>query len=101
LHATGHPIADRLGDAVAATDLEHRTTALSAGLLRAAARGHCIDPLAAFLRALSAEDVAPTSGAARRETAKLELLSVGHSSGRGLAEGALATLGLRESGLAA
>ena len=63
-----------------ALDLERRTTATSAALLRLAAEGYCIDALADYLARLATDP---------RDTAvgRAALLSVGHSSGRGLLEG--------------
>jgi hypothetical protein len=100
LHAARHPASAELGRAVAAADLEMQTTALSAALLRLAADGYCIDPLAAFLAALAADDGSAAAGM-RRRAALAALLLVGHSSGRGLAEGAFRVLGLSDSQLAA
>jgi hypothetical protein len=74
LVAAGHPLAGALVAEVKTCPLERRTTATSAGLLRFAADGYCIDELAAFLT-----DPSPLT--ARR------LRTVGHSSGRGLLDG--------------
>jgi hypothetical protein len=76
LRALGSPRAD----ALAASVLRqlHRTTVVSAALLRHAARGECIPELAAVL--------APDAAALPA------LLAVGHSSGRGLALGVQAAL---------
>ena len=98
LHAAGHRLAPALCAAVADADLESRTTAVSAALLRAGARGYCIDPLAVFLGALAC-DTASAETARRQDAALTALLAVGHSSGRGLVEGALTALG--RSGAAA
>lgn len=61
-----------------------RTTALSAGLLWHAARGECIDELAAVAAALTSQ---PPSGYGRAGRAVSRLVSVGHSSGAALARG--------------
>ena len=77
--ATGIPERAALVDAVIAVDLDRRTTATSALLLRQAVSGYCIDEVAAYLHAL----------ATRRniDRARRALLAVGHSSGAGLLEG--------------
>jgi Protein of unknown function (DUF2877) len=80
LLAAGHPLGARLAAAVDAADLEAATTAISAGLLRQAVHGRCIDALAAYLSALRR---APAEVA--RWRAALE--GVGHSSGRAMVEG--------------
>jgi hypothetical protein len=59
-----------------------RTTALSAALLRHAARGECIDELAAVAAVLTGQ---PSALAVRQQAGRL--LSVGHSSGAALALG--------------
>jgi hypothetical protein len=59
-----------------------RTTALSAALLWHAARGECIDELAAVAAVLTSE-----RGPEQAERAVRRLLSVGHSSGAALAKG--------------
>lgn len=61
----------------------HRTTLLSATLLDCALHGEAIPQFVAWLSALG------TSAAARRT---IDLTAVGHSSGRGLRQGALAAL---------
>ena len=61
-------------------DLERRTTATSAALLRYAAEGWCIDPLASYLSHLA-------TGVGQTEQVEQALLDVGHSSGAGLLEG--------------
>ena len=91
LSAAGHPVAAALADEVDSAPLERQTTALSAALLRLAARGYCIEPLARFLAALAVTDQSAGADAARAET-HAALLAVGHSSGRGLAEGVLTVL---------
>ena len=80
LRAAGHPAAGDLAAAIAASDLEARTTAPSAALLRAACHGYCVDELAAYLADL----------AAGRDSADSQsrLLAVGATSGAGLREGA-------------
>ncbi len=79
LHATGHPVAAVWSADVVATPLEALTTATSAGLLRLAAEGWCIDEVAAYLTAVSRG-----SGL---DAATAGLLAVGHSSGQGLIDG--------------
>jgi Protein of unknown function (DUF2877) len=95
LVAAGDPLGDRLSEQLRAQPLERLTTATSAGLLRLAADGWCIDPLARLLSAL----------ADRREPlpAGRELAAVGASSGQGLLEGvgAVVDLGLHVDGVAA
>lgn len=86
LHAAGHPAARRLSAAVLQTDLEHATTATSAGLLRYAAEGFGIDQLASYLRALGGR-----CDDSVKEANKLQ--DIGHSSGRGLLEGVASMLG--------
>lgn len=80
LRASRHRLADEVARRLLALDLERRTTATSAALLRLAAEGYCIDPVADFLARLATDP---------RDTAVAEtaLMSVGHSSGRGLLEG--------------
>ena len=69
------------------TRLAHRTTLLSAALLDCAMDGEVIPEFAAFVRAL---------GTDAESTAAAVLAAVGHSSGRGLLEGARTALaGLR------
>jgi Protein of unknown function (DUF2877) len=80
LLATGHPAGAELAAAVDAADLEGATTATSAGLLRQAVHGRCIDALAGYLDSLTSDEAARERGLARLE-------EVGHSSGRGMAEG--------------
>ncbi|MEJ7689128.1 MAG: DUF2877 domain-containing protein [Nocardioidaceae bacterium] len=53
LIAAGHPLAARWSAEVASAPLENLTTAASAGLLRQATRGLCLDQLAAVLAALA------------------------------------------------
>jgi hypothetical protein len=81
-----------LRTAVAAHDLERRTTAISAGLLRLACDGWCIDEVAGYLAALDAD------ARGRRDVdltdRRRRLLAVGHSSGRGLVRGVDAVLGV-------
>lgn len=79
LHAAGHPLAADWSADVLATPLETLTTATSAGLLRLAAEGWCIDEAAAYLTS--------ASGGIGLEEATAGLLAVGHSSGRGLIDG--------------
>jgi hypothetical protein len=80
LLATGHPVGAELAAAVDAADLEVATTATSAGLLRQAAHGRCIDALAGYLASLTRDE-------AVRDRCLAMLEEVGHSSGRGMAEG--------------
>ncbi len=61
-----------------------RTTALSAALLWHAARGECIDELAAVVAVLTSQ---PRHDYERAGRAVGRLLSVGHSSGGALARG--------------
>jgi hypothetical protein len=103
LSAAGHPAAAAIADEIDGADLERQTTALSAALLRMAARGYCIDALADFLTALSTEftwSADPPDQVAIAE-ARTSLLEVGHSSGRGLSEGVVRLLDPRSSRLAA
>jgi hypothetical protein len=81
LLASGHPLAAQLASAVDAADLEAATTATSAGLLRQAVHGRCIDALATYLSALTGE------AADAQHSRRAALEAVGHSSGRGMAEG--------------
>jgi hypothetical protein len=99
LWAAGHPAAQIISGQVDASPLERQTTAVSAALLRTAARGYCIDPLARFLAAVADDDGSADRAAARRR-AHRALLAVGHSSGRGLAEGAVGLLDPRAQSLA-
>lgn len=79
LQAAGDPGAEARAAAVLRAPLETLTTATSAGLLRLAAGGWCIDAVADFLRAIAGDQPLRPAGAA--------LGAVGHSSGRGLREG--------------
>ncbi len=79
LHAARHPAAVSLSREICAAPLERLTTAASAGLLRQAAAGWCLDEVAAVLYAQSI-------GRAL-DDASATLVAVGHSSGRGLLEG--------------
>lgn len=78
-HATGHCHHVALAEAVRSADLERRTTATSAALLRFAADGWCIAAVADYLHDLDR----------RRDAAgsRARLLAVGSTSGRGLLEG--------------
>ena len=82
MHAVGHPALPRLVEEIGEANLESRTTATSAALLRAACQGWCIDLLADYLQALDRDPDHPTVTA--RRTA---LVAVGSSSGHGLLEG--------------
>jgi hypothetical protein len=77
--AAGAPETADLVDAVRRIDLERRTTATSALLLRLATEGWCIDELAAYVAALARDE--------RVSEARHRLLRVGHSSGAGLLAG--------------
>ncbi len=79
LHAASAPGFASLADEIRNADLEARTTATSASLLRTACDGWCIDELADYLRALATD-----TGVARAEAT---LRGVGASSGHGLIEG--------------
>ena len=79
---------------VAAPDLEphlHRTTALSASLLRAAAHGYAVPEVVAYVNAVVGAD----RDAARRLRAHVD--SIGHTSGPALLRGIHASLALRPS----
>jgi hypothetical protein len=78
--AAGSPETGLLAEALRGIDLERRTTATSALLLRLASEGWCIDEVAGYLGALA-------RGGADLESARAALLRVGHSSGAGLLEG--------------
>lgn len=78
-------VGSELRTAVAAYDLERRTTAVSAALLRLACDGWCIDEVAGYLTALEA-NAGGRPGADLIER-RGRLLAVGHSSGRGLLRG--------------
>jgi hypothetical protein len=80
LLAAGHPAGAELAAAVDAAELESATTATSAGLLRQAADGRCIDALAGYLASLKSDEAA-------RGHCLTRLEEIGHSSGRGMAEG--------------
>ncbi len=79
MQAAGHPQAGPLAREIAAAPLEELTTAASAGLLRQAAAGWCLDEVAAVLTAHT------TRGGLTAALACLE--QIGHSSGSGLSEG--------------
>lgn len=85
--AARHRCAKPLAAAVTGANLESATTATSAALLRAAAKGYCIDQVAAYLtaRARRVESGGPELAEVQRCRADLE--QVGHSSGQGLLEG--------------
>ncbi len=80
LLAARHPAGAELAAAVDAAELEGATTATSAGLLRQAVDGRCIDALAVYLASLKGDEAARGRCLARLE-------EIGHSSGRGMAEG--------------
>ncbi|MBA2773866.1 MAG: DUF2877 domain-containing protein [Nocardioidaceae bacterium] len=87
LIAAGHPLAARWSADVASAPLEDLTTAASAGLLRQATRGLCLDQLAAVLAArANGEEHAVRD-------AEQALLAVGSSSGAGLLAGVRQLLG--------
>jgi hypothetical protein len=100
LWAAGHPAAEAVAGQIDQSPLELQTTAVSAALLRMAARGYCIDPLADFLAAVAHDDGSAERAASRRR-AHRALLAVGHSSGRGLARGALGLLDPHSQAVAA
>lgn len=88
LRAGGHPAAAHIASDVRRIRLERHTTAASAGLLRLASHGWCIDALADYLTALSrpiSTDDAHVSP--RSDDSRARLSQVGHSSGLGLIEG--------------
>jgi hypothetical protein len=93
-----------LRELIAGNDLERRTTAISAALLRLACAGWCIDELAGYLTTLDADaarqnaDAGPNPDVAE---SRRRLLAVGHTSGRGLARGVDAALGGRHGEAAA
>ncbi len=87
LIAARHPLSARWSAEICAAPLEELTTAASAGLLRQAARGLCLEQLAALLAALAAGE----DGAVWH--AEHGLLAVGSSSGAGLLEGVQQLLG--------
>lgn len=101
LHAAGHPLAAQLASAVGCTPLERYTTATSAGLLRLAADGWCIDELAHYLSRFVRPGAGMASLVESDESAGARLLTVGHSSGRGLMEGVHLMLRTRGDELAA
>lgn len=86
LHAAGSPAAAGWSAEIASSRLEDATTATSAGLLRAATEGRCLDEVAAVL---AAYDDRP----GQVDAAEQRLLGLGHSSGHGLLEGICLTLG--------
>jgi hypothetical protein len=86
LHAVGSPAVGPLAAAVNAAAPD-ATTAVSAALLRHAARGECIPQLAELLDALAAGVADPATGPLPRAAGSL--LAVGHSSGAGLLHGVL------------
>lgn len=87
LIATRHPLSARWSADIRRAPLEQLTTAASAGLLRQAAQGVCLDQLATLLAALATGDPDAVRQAER------ELLAVGHSSGAGLLAGVRQVLG--------
>jgi len=89
LHAAGHPAAHQVAAALEHVELERRTTATSAALLRLAADGYCVDALADQLAALADEPAAVDEAA----PATARLLAVGHTSGAGLLAGVQVLLG--------
>lgn len=97
LCALGAPAAGPLAAAVtdAAPDA---TTAVSAALLRHAARGECVPQLADLLEAIAVGGADPASGALPRAAGAL--LAVGHCSGAGLLHGVLVALAIAHRRLA-
>jgi hypothetical protein len=86
LTAAGDPAARRLATAIEAADPARRTTAVSAALLRHAARGECVQPLADVLAAVD-KGLNPAESVRR-------LRGVGHSSGAALLAGVRRALDL-------
>jgi len=106
LHALGSPLTAPLARAVRAS-APGATTTVSAGLLRLAADGVCIPPLAALLTALAEGPAAaapgglapaPVSEALARAAGAL--LSVGNTSGAGLLHGVLVAVAIAHARLA-
>jgi Protein of unknown function (DUF2877) len=97
LCALGAPAAGPLAAAVtsAAPDA---TTAVSAALLRHAARGECVPQLADLLEAIALGGADPASGTLPRAAGAL--LAVGHCSGAGLLHGVLVALAIAHRRLA-
>jgi len=95
LHAAGRPDLLRRLAAALPADLDDRTTALSADLLRLALAGHACAEVGHMLRTLhaTARDPVHRSGLVAATAA---LLAVGHTSGADLAAGLL--MGLRPAG---
>lgn len=93
LLATDHEHTDRLAREIRETDLEARTTAASAALLRCTADGWCIPEVAAVVTAVG-------TGSGLDEAVR-QLLAVGHTSGHGLLAGLSSVLDQREGGLVA
>jgi hypothetical protein len=91
LAATG--VAPDLRASVAASDLEQRTTAPSAALIRLACDGWCITPVADHLQRLAAGVDDPQT--------RDRLLAVGHTSGHGLLAGMTTVLAVRPAEVAA
>lgn len=87
LIAARHPLSARWSAEIHAAPLEELTTAASAGLLRQATRGLCLDQLAALLAARAGGE----EHAVR--DAEQVLLAVGSSSGAGLLAGVRQLLG--------
>ncbi|MGI8578322.1 MAG: DUF2877 domain-containing protein [Nocardioidaceae bacterium] len=79
LWAADDPRAVGWSAAVLSAPLEELTTATSAGLLRLASDGWCIEAVAQYLRAIANRQPL--------DPARTALVAVGHSSGRGLLEG--------------
>src|SRR5262249_38216158 len=87
LSASGHRAVGPARAALQAADLESRTAATSAALLRLAADGYCIDVLSDHLTAL-------VSGSERALlSTRSAVATIGHSSGRGLLAGVDAVIG--------
>jgi hypothetical protein len=88
LVAARHHRASALTAAVTEANLETATTATSAALLRTAAQGYCIDPVAAYLATRKRRaEFGGLELAHQMERCRADLEQVGHSSGRGLIEG--------------
>jgi hypothetical protein len=96
LTALGAPAAAILGSAVLAAAPD-ATTAVSAGLLRHAARGECVPQLADLLAAVAA---GPDPAGSDLPRAAGALLAVGHCSGAGLLHGVIVALAIAHRRLA-
>lgn len=93
LLATDDEAADGLARDIQEMELDARTTAISAALLRCAAEGWCIPEVDRLLMSWSKREA--------DESAVQALRAVGHSSGRGLLTGLASVIELPHRGLAA